>query len=1363
MGTINITGTGGIIEGNLGAANVNVNLDPIYGNFNGSTSSVNAGSPTMFDDIFAGAGTIMAWIYPKSVGETAGRIFDKDKWALTMSDAANVLEFSVVHSTTTGVWKTGAVVPFNVWTHVTVVYDGSSTSNDPVIYINGVATTIASKTAPAGTRTSDASDDLIIGNRADGARTFDGYIMDAKIYKASGISSTQAPIAAAKINQDPDLISPNPPKGWYKFNASTTADSSGNSNTAAASNMGSVVYDEFHVDVYDNNTQTTGEFKINQGKVEGLALSSVDFDGTDDHVDTSNTFLDNTDFTIACWIRHDGTQESGLGSIVDTRQSGANGVALSNHKTDHIIRLRIGDGGVNDISTANDAVSDNTWHHIVAGRDADNNTFIYIDGVLQASGSSTRTLDSNTGLHIGGAPYSTSAEFGGKIRDVKLFDYGLSAEQAASFYSGTYPQTPSHHYKLDEGSGATASDTGTATASNGDLINGPTYSNGTLELNGKLTIGESNNTVVKATLSAPRGILHLKHDLQSFGTLIHNNGTFKLDNHSSMHVYNALGGANQRELTFYNVTMEGTGGDGYRISGPITIEKDWIINNTRTSVSNNAGGGHNSGVVVTIGTTTSAGSITVNSGKELETYAYANDHSVTYQGVSSLYPALFTNNGTFEETLGSLLETTPEVKFGNMKFAQDFITRPDDGDGSGGSKITLIGDMEFQAFELRLADDTLDFNGQRAEFSGLLSGSGTIACGTNALVVADSVSFSSSTTGNMNLIETGDGHTHLLTSGTITNWLLNGGTISNSSHSHIADNILVGAGKFDVGHNIGVGTPIVNITTATGAELDGNTFEIPLSGDFTTTGGLHGRSCLNLEKDNKEYVRIPVDGSTNTHLQSPHTSGAMTVEAWVKIESDAEMAVWHKGTDYVFSVNPSGGATKLAWADGSNYSFSNWEHTLQSGQLNVGKWHHLVCVRDVVGSNGRVSYYIDGKLVGQVTNTSSSATWTDSDTFDLYVGRYQDSDSGAGDNYFDGNIENLRIWNVARTDAQIRESMFTAEYADGTSGLVEQWLFNEGSSYVVAGTNPTSAASYANGAGEQYTSSEQANYTDIWATAGTFDYGTSSTLNMTGNGTMNIPAGFDVFNLKCGASSKTTTIALPSNGSDLDVYGTLTVDGGTLTDTNNADVIIRGTAPPVVNGSSTLENVWRIQNVNNMTMPATTFNHLLVTSSSTCTAGGNMTVNGGLTISSGSTFNANANTIAAQAVDSDGTLDIRNSEINFSVTSSGDSIDLDSGSTLLTGNTTLTGNGTANTLATIPSAGNFEVVGDVSNLHLRFSSDLTVVGSVTNCTFDSTRDNIRQWHHTLDTQQLLDADEAGDDDLRLTKPALDNALELQTR
>ena len=147
---------------------------------------------------------------------------------------------------------------------------------------------------------------------------------------------------------------------------------------------------------------------------------------------------------------------------------------------------------------------------------------------------------------------------------------------------------------------------------------------------------------------------------------------------------------------------------------------------------------------------------------------------------------------------------------------------------------------------------------------------------------------------------------------------------------------------------------------------------------------------------------------------------------------------------------------------------------------------------------------------------------------------------------------------------------------------------------------------------------------------------------------------------------------------------------------------------------------------------------------------------------SGGTWNANGNTIAAKIVDvNGGTLDLRNSALNFSVTYVGDTFDLTSASTLLTGNTTITGNATnKHTPCDFHKDGGFEVVGDVKWLNV--VGDLTVIGAVTDCSYDDTDDSIRQWHHTLDTQQLLDADSGGDDDLRLTKPALDNSHELQT-
>ena len=129
-------------------------------------------------------------------------------------------------------------------------------------------------------------------------------------------------------------------------------------------------------------------------------------------------------------------------------------------------------------------------------------------------------------------------------------------------------------------------------------------------------------------------------------------------------------------------------------------------------------------------------------------------------------------------------------------------------------------------------------------------------------------------------------------------------------------------------------------------------------------------------------------------------------------------------------------------------------------------------------------------------------------------------------------------------------------------------------------------------------------------------------------------------------------------------------------------------------------------------------------------------------------------------------MDLRNSTYLGTTVGSLNRFDFfhaDSTNSLLTGNTTITGTTSPLTQGFFPSGANLEIVGDMSNIHVKDDGDITVVGSVTNCTFENPTGNIRQFFHTLDTQQLLDADEAGDDDLRLTKPALDNALELQTR
>ena len=65
-----------------------------------------------------------------------------------------------------------------------------------------MARTTNDPTDAGGSYSSDASSSLYVGNRANGAATFDGYIMDSKIYKNVAVTSTNVAKMASKINVD---------------------------------------------------------------------------------------------------------------------------------------------------------------------------------------------------------------------------------------------------------------------------------------------------------------------------------------------------------------------------------------------------------------------------------------------------------------------------------------------------------------------------------------------------------------------------------------------------------------------------------------------------------------------------------------------------------------------------------------------------------------------------------------------------------------------------------------------------------------------------------------------------------------------------------------------------------------------------------------------------------------------------------------------------------------------------------------------------------------------------------------------------------------------------------------------------------
>jgi len=146
----------------------------------GNNVFINAGAPSKLDNIFDGGGTFMCWDFPFTDGEAdTSRYCQKfpGYFILHNQTSTNTRpRLFKSHSTTGGDWTTTTHdIVLNAWNHMLVTYDDDATTNDPVFFVNGTIRTLSEITAPVGTATSDAGNDLILlNNSATPARDLDG-------------------------------------------------------------------------------------------------------------------------------------------------------------------------------------------------------------------------------------------------------------------------------------------------------------------------------------------------------------------------------------------------------------------------------------------------------------------------------------------------------------------------------------------------------------------------------------------------------------------------------------------------------------------------------------------------------------------------------------------------------------------------------------------------------------------------------------------------------------------------------------------------------------------------------------------------------------------------------------------------------------------------------------------------------------------------------------------------------------------------------------------------------------------------------------------------------------------------------------
>ncbi len=405
------------------------------GEFDGADSYLNAGSGASLDDL--GPMTISTWAYFRTgYGEgSVNMLAAKDglpetegEWYFGITSGGQ-LRFSKDFSTTDLSVRCATTVSTDVWNHLVASWNGGSDARQDVnIYINGVrCNDYNTQTDGVGSVLSDASNIFFIGNNEYTNRTIDGMIDEVKIWN---IALTPEEIMREYVDGPA-------PVGYWKMDdmsGTTVVDSSGSGNDLTFTNSPAWI--------------TIGKFG-----------SAVDFSAANANLrNDSINEINSPVGSISYWLWFEDKDLSQ--GIFDYIEDGSNALRIQVSSGNNI-QIDINDDGdlkvrVNyDLDNLGDFT--NQWLHFMWTND-DTEIKLYINGIERTlseaqyiSGWWTDHLQDPISIVLG----YMSAEFTGKMDEVKMYDYALTSRQVAQEYNGGEPVG---YWKLDKGEGGTAYD-----------------------------------------------------------------------------------------------------------------------------------------------------------------------------------------------------------------------------------------------------------------------------------------------------------------------------------------------------------------------------------------------------------------------------------------------------------------------------------------------------------------------------------------------------------------------------------------------------------------------------------------------------------------------------------------------------------------------------------------------------------------------------------------------------------------------------------------------------------------------------------------------------------------------------------------
>ena len=269
--TINITGTGGIIEGNLGAANVNVNLDSsLYfdGNVNDDRIVVSDDNTAATGDFGTGNFSVSAWFYIPEAGFTTsdswGSILGKGFTTSAPSGGWNILRGASLNNiywqnstdaggafaASFGISPSGVEPYLGSWIHFCVTRNGTSMK----LYVNGQLNNTATASETSNLTNSG---DFKIGTNNSNAQSANITVADVKLFDDE-LTAAEVQYLSSKVQADPDIGGLDNCESWWKINEGTGTNVVNHKKGSANGTITGAEwqYDKFSVDVYDNSTTT---------------------------------------------------------------------------------------------------------------------------------------------------------------------------------------------------------------------------------------------------------------------------------------------------------------------------------------------------------------------------------------------------------------------------------------------------------------------------------------------------------------------------------------------------------------------------------------------------------------------------------------------------------------------------------------------------------------------------------------------------------------------------------------------------------------------------------------------------------------------------------------------------------------------------------------------------------------------------------------------------------------------------------------------------------------------------------------------------------------------------------------------------